>query len=239
MVALSGIESAGKSTQLDLLVDGLRGQGVEPTRIWSRTGYTPGIGWLKKRLRTLKRRKKKPRGSIATEAGASPRRAANLGSPSKRFGWFLLASLDLLWIYGVRVRWLRSLGRTIICDRYLLDALVDLRLNFPDPGPAERFLRRLLLAAAAKPDVSACLLVSADESDRRSRVKQRHHWETREMLQRRIDEYRLVADKLGVGILDGCLPVEQLAETIRKQVDTSSKTWGTKSVRDVSSLARH
>jgi thymidylate kinase len=215
VLALSGIDSGGKSTQRDLLIEELRAGGAAPVRLWTRPGYSPRIRAGKDLLRRILGRKKAGRGRVSTVSGRYPRRASTLGHPLKRWGWLTVALLDLLWVYAVQVRFWRALRRPVICDRYLLDSLVDFRVYFPDDRVEDRLLCRLLRAVSVRPDVAFCLLVPVEESMRRTDARSRHHWESRETLQQRLDQYRALADELGVQVLDGCEPVERIASRMR------------------------
>ena len=223
VVALSGMDSAGKSTQRDLLVEALRRQGREPLCVWTRAGYTRRVERLKKLGQLLSGKKKKAReqGEVSAKPGRYPRRASTIASPLKRRLWLTTAILDLLWVYAVQLRYWRARGRTVVCDRYLLDCLVDFRVNFPDDRVEERLLGRFLRRLAVRPHAAFCLLVSADESLRRSRNKSRHHWETREVLDRRFEQYRAVGEELSVRMLDGELPGDQLASAIQAALPAS------------------
>ena len=53
LISFSGLDCAGKSTQISLLKEYLQGKGYEVSEVWSRGGYTPGIETMKKILRTL------------------------------------------------------------------------------------------------------------------------------------------------------------------------------------------
>ena len=126
--------------------------------------------------------------------------------------------LDLMWAHIVQVRCWKALRRPVICDRHLLDSLVDFRVYFPDDRVEDRWLCRLLCALAVRPDAAFCLLVPAEESMRRTSNRGRHHWETREVLEQRLREYRALAIDLQVRILDGRQPVERIASILQDRV---------------------
>ena len=215
VLALSGIDSAGKSTQRDLLIEGLRSEDETPVRLWTRPGYSRRLTMAKKLIWRIHGKKKTVRDRVSSASGQYPRRASTLGHPLKRWGWLTIALLDLLWVYAVEVRFWRALRRPVICDRYLLDSLVDFRVNFPDDRVEDRLLCKLLRALSVRPDVAFCLLVPAEESMRRTTERRRHHWELRETLQQRLDQYRALALELDVQILDGREPVERIAARMR------------------------
>ena len=219
LIALSGVDCAGKSTQRALLLEALRARGLAPAAVWSRAGYTPNLNAAKRVVHALlapfaplgRRAARR----VVGEPGRYPRRASNLRQPL-RFLWLTGALLDLLWVYGVRVRVWRARGRVVVCDRHLLDCLVDLRVNFPEEGLERRWLFRVLRRSAARPDAAFCLIVPAELSFERSRAKGRRHRETREVLERRVAEYERVAAELGVPVLDGRRPEAELARAIQQ-----------------------
>lgn len=224
IIALSGIDSSGKSTQREQLADVLRARGAEPVFIWTRPGYGRRTRVLKRMYRRLRRQAAtKPSAASATARSERsstrknryPRRAENLPNPVVRRLWLTMALADLLWVYVVQVRWLRARGRAVICDRYLTDALVDFRVYFPDDAVEQRLLGRLLRRLAARPDVAVCLLVPAEVSQKRSQLRERKHQDELDVLKVRIGHYRQVCAELGTTVVDGTLPPERLSKEIR------------------------
>jgi thymidylate kinase len=226
LIAFSGVDCAGKSTQRELLLEALRAAGTAPITVYTRPGYTPGLRALKGVLPALLGRKRGARAGVSDVPSRFPRRAANLPNPLVRWLWVTSALLDLLLLYGVRVRLWRARGRTVVCNRYLLDALVDLRVNFPGERVERRWLCRWLRRSAARPDAAFCLLIPAEETMARARAKKRFHWETLDVLRERWREYGVLADELGVQILDGARPVEELARSIRERVAGAPSAQG-------------
>ena len=157
-IALSGVDCSGKSTQRDLLMAALRSWGNKPVTIWTRAGSTRGLKAVKRVVFALTGKKKRDPGHVADKPGKYPRRASNLPNPIKRRIWLTAALLDLLWVYVFRLRWWGWCGRTVVCDRYLLDCLVDFRVNFPDDRVEDRLLCRWLRRFSVRPDVAFCLL---------------------------------------------------------------------------------
>jgi hypothetical protein len=123
LIVFSGMDGAGKSTQIELLLERLRREGRNPVYLWSRGGYTPLFEKLKSLLRRLP-------GRAVPPSGHNPARAQAFGKGWVRRTWLVLALLDLLRVYGVQVRWLRRRGRPVVCDRYVWDTLIDFLLTF-------------------------------------------------------------------------------------------------------------
>jgi thymidylate kinase len=218
LFALSGVDCAGKSTQRELLMDALRSRGYTPVTLWTRAGYTPGLKAIKRALRALTGVRKPRRQGVSEEPGRYPRRLANLGHPLKRWLWLTAALLDLLWVYGVRIRIWKARGRIVVCDRYLLDCRVDFRVNFPADRIEDRLLFRLLRCFSVRPDAAFCLLVPAEMSLERGRGKSRFHWEPLEVLRQRRTNYEALSNLLGVQVLDGERPAGEIARSIQRSV---------------------
>lgn len=209
LVVFSGLDGAGKSTQIERLTAHLHSQGHRPAIIWTRGGYTPLFSAAKTALRRLSR------GRALPQAGPSQRRDQAMARPAVRRLWLVLATLDLLWIYGMQVRWQRWRGRAVICDRYLGDTEIDFRLNFPQERFDRFLLWRLLRWIAARPDASFLLVIPVEESVRRSRLKDEPFPTPPSLLAQRLTWYEALA---GQGrwdyVLDGRRPARELAAGI-------------------------
>jgi thymidylate kinase len=199
-LAVGGLDSAGKSTQVANLVDLFRAQGVPSRVLWSRGGYTSGFSALKRLARRL-------RPALLPPPGPSPRRQAAMGRPWVRRLWLALAILDLSWLYGVRVRWWRWRRQAVICDRYLWDTLVDFQLYYP----AER--------VEHQPDVSFLLVLPVAESLRRSRLKREPFPEGEGMRRLRFEHYRqLQADGRWSAVIDASRSEDEVRADIQSKL---------------------
>ena len=228
LVCLSGIESSGKSSQLKLLMENAYRQGLRPVHLWTRPGYTRNLEAAKRLVRQLMSARAAGRSSGSSTAErvprVYPRRGKGFRSALKKRLWLSLALIDLIWVYGVQVRYWLSRGRTVICDRYLWDCLVDFRVNFPSDAVESGFLGRMLTALAPRPDVAFVLLISVEESLRRSKQRERRFRETEAVLQQRLAEYRTVADQFQWPVLDGQRPAEEVAAEIQSKVAAIAKS---------------
>src|SRR5688572_19824497 len=84
VIAVSGVDCAGKTTQRERLVGVLRSLGSEPVTFWSRAGYTPGLKALRNTVRKALRRLRgrgSPRSGVSSRPGGYPRRATSLRHP--------------------------------------------------------------------------------------------------------------------------------------------------------------
>ena len=211
IIVFSGLDAAGKSTQIELLLAHLRQKGRQPVYLWTRGGYTPLFEWVKGMLRRV-------RGSALPPPGHNPQRARAFGTPWVRRLWLTLAQLDLLWVYGVQVRWWRGRGRAVVCDRYLEDTLIDFRLNYPQENVAGWWLWRMLARLTPTPDAAFLLLVPVEESLRRSDAKGEPFRDPPEVLAQRLAHYESLARDGHWQVLDGRRAIEDLAGAIRQAV---------------------
>lgn len=211
-MVFSGLDGAGKSTQINLLLDDLRAQGQQPRYLWTRGGYTPLFNTLKALLRRFSG------GRLVPSSGHSARRTETLARPQTRRWWLWLALLDLIWVYGVQVRWWRWRGKTVVCDRYVWDTLVDFRLNFPQEAVETSWLWRLLLRLTPAPDAAFLLLIPVAESLRRSDLKGEPFRDAPEVLACRLAQYQELARAGHWTVLNGQQPLAELAHAIRRAV---------------------
>ena len=215
VIAIGGMDRAGKSTAREALMAHLEARGYEPVYRWSRIGYT----WRIERAKRLLRRVWGKRARHADAPRSYPQRAERMRSPWKRRLWTTLALLDLLWEYAITGRMFRARGMALVCDRWICDALVDCRVNFPDDRLEKRLVWQLMTKLALRPDASFLLLISADESLRRAHESGRRHVEPREVLEARLLEYRRIA-ATGLGdVIDAARPPEAIAKDLCDRLD--------------------
>jgi len=195
LITFSGIDGAGKSTQIRLLTGYFRRFGHKPVYIWARGGYTPLFQRFKCFVRKLPFRAIPP-------AGQNQERARAFRKAVVRRLWLFLALLDMLLLYAVRVRWLLYRGCTVICDRYLWDTLLDFRVNFPQEQVEHWWTWRLLRRIAPRPDLAFLLLVPVEESLRRSDLKGEPFRDSPEVLGRKVADYQAMADELEWHVID-------------------------------------
>jgi thymidylate kinase len=215
VIAIGGMDRAGKSMARSALLEHLEEQGYVPVYRWSRIGYT----WRIERAKRLFRRLWGAKAGAGDASPVYPQRAARMRNPLKRRLWTTLALLDLLWEYAITVRTLRARGRAVVCDRWICDALVDLRVNFPQDRLEKRLVWRLLTKLALRPDLSLLLLIPAEESLRRAHESGRRRIEPREVLEARLLEYRRIA-ATGLGdAIDAARSPEAIAKDLCARLD--------------------
>ena len=209
LIAFSGTDGAGKSTQIELLSATFINRDKAVKRLWARGGYTPGFEALKKLLRIILK-KKVPR------SGHSSIRTQSFRNPLVAKLWLWLAILDLIFFWCLYARTLSFSGRYVIFDRYVDDTRIDFNLNFPNVNIEKLFLWRLLELLAPSPDVSFLLWVPVDVSLLRSAQKSEPFPDDEETLLYRLDSYldeeKFSSEKYMK--LDGTLPINDMSQLI-------------------------
>lgn len=160
VVAISGVDGAGKSTLADALATELRAAGLEVDRVWARPGME--MRFVKVLAKSLKRVlrmgsgtavRKIARGEATTETRPSSRRGV--------VGWAWALLVTLSYIAKVRGAVLGRRG-VLVFDRHLLDALVT--LDFVYEGVDLRLQRALISALIPKAMITFYLAIDADEA---------------------------------------------------------------------------
>ncbi|MFC2089136.1 hypothetical protein ACFLT1_00055 [Bacteroidota bacterium] len=209
MIALSGLDGAGKSTQIDVLVKFFESKGKKVEVFWSRGGYTPGMEWLKRRLR------KSNKSLIPSKQGNTKERDIAFSKASVRRLWLSLAIFDLILYYGFILRFKKWMGKTIISDRYLFDTLIDFQSNFPKEKVDSWILWKLLKIMAMKPKHHFVLTVPVEESLRRSKLKNEPFPDSKKVLEYRLKKYLDYCTRNPkVHHIDGNKPVDEVEREI-------------------------
>ena len=213
LISFSGLDCAGKSTQIALLKEYLQGKGYEVSEVWSRGGYTPGIETMKKILRG-------GHSKTPAEQTAEERQAKVAAEPrgGKLLLW--LSILDLVFYWGISFR-NKSRGKKVLfCDRYYWDTYIDFLIKYPKSGFEKWLVWKLMTACYRKPDVSLVLTVTPEESMRRSDLKFEPFPESKEKRVARLNRYiQEIKNGRWQHEIDCMRPIEPIQEEIRRIVD--------------------
>ncbi len=210
MIAFSGIDCSGKSTQIALLSQELSEKNRKHTVIWSRGGYTPGIECVKKMIRGGK--------EISKEDHITQSAAVN-ENPRKRRLLFLAALMDLWLYYSIVLRVKELTGTLVICDRYIWDTYIDFKMKYPEYDFENGFWWRLTLMTMIKPKVSFVLFIPAEESMRRSDLKFEPFPEPVETRNQRIGWYvREVENGRWQHRIDATKSIDEVYQQIREKI---------------------
>jgi thymidylate kinase len=206
-IALSGIDGAGKSTQLNLLKESLENSGGTVLCLWTRGGNTPGSNAVKAFIRRMA-------GNSLPPSGHSSKRDDMLQKDWIQRVWLVLAILDLIRIYGVLVRCWVFRGKLIICDRYLWDTLIDFKIMFPKIDIENWFLWKLLVWCTPVPDKSILLIIPLHLSEKRCLQKYEPFPDTPERRKKRYEHYENAANNTYWDIIDSTRSVESVFSDI-------------------------
>ncbi len=220
VIALSGLDGAGKSTQAEALRVSLSKLGFEATVIWAPIGSTPSLrrfaAVVKRSLARL------PVGPLAhADRGSADRRLLSqthdgvpVGGRRRRFAALLWATvIALVNAASYRRSGLGASigGRIIIYDRYVLDSIVDLRFSYAPQGRL-RFQEALLRLLAPAP--RCAFLLEADVETAHARKPDWSIAQTRE----RALLYRCAYEPLRVWPVDAERPVGEISREIVRAV---------------------
>jgi thymidylate kinase len=192
LIAISGLDGAGKTAHIRALSAALETSEVINRVVWSRCGCSP-------LYRTLSRAAQLvlpgARGTLCnSELGA--RRASPLQGFT-RTAWAWANALDLALLYQWKVRLPLLTGKVVVCDRYTADAAVEIagRLGASDTMSVPAV--RVLMALAPAPDSAYLLDLPAEVAAFRT-ADPEDVWAM--LGQRKL--YRHVADAAKIDLLD-------------------------------------
>lgn len=205
LVALSGIDGSGKSTQAQALDEALTISDATHKVIWSRPGCSP----FYRRLSGLTGRMADGTAGNEPRTEARPAPGGRLG----RIAWTALNVLDLAWLYNWEVRRRTLVGNIVVCDRYIADAEVEILSRLREDDRLARRLTGLLAVLAPKPDAGFLLDTPPDTAADRSADP-----ESADALAKQRALYRSLAERRRLRVLAGNADAEKTAETIVNSV---------------------
>jgi thymidylate kinase len=222
VISFSGLDGAGKSSQVTALLATLDRLGFDAERRWVRLEWTTlwespwlgALGWpARSGLRLVSRLRRV--GRSAPVGGAAERlEPAVLRERSNLISHVWVTIVALAHAAAQRRAATADVkrDRMVICDRYTLDAAVQLRFRYGE-SHGYRFQIGLLTRLSPRP-VRAYLIDVPAEVAYARRAEQYSLGE----LARQAELYRAEAERLGVRRLDGSRPREELSEEIARDV---------------------
>jgi thymidylate kinase len=220
VVALSGLDGCGKTTQAKTLEAALHRLGYDTVRAWISISALPLPPWLEGLSDVVARAMSlfsRPPGGPAKEQDARDSRTQKEIKKQIRrrsslvtFVWSLIVLLHMPIRTG-RVIWPAVLrGRVVVCDRYVLDSAVHLRYKY---GEARRFgLQTRLLQLSGPAPLAFILDLPPEEAS----VRKADYDVTENT--RRAAIYRAVAEQLGARRIDAELPRDQICTEVARTV---------------------
>lgn len=215
IVAVSGVDGAGKTTQVEALEQALERLGIDTEEEYIRLEWTtlvqnPLLNVVATPIKALLRLRRPRADGTGTGDGEDIGRSVRERNPVIRAGWVLIIALAHAWAQRTAGR--RRRAEVVVCTRYTLDAIVALRFGYNADRPL-RLASMLLRALSPRPLRAYYLDVDADVAFSR-RAEQFSLAE----LERLTALYRQECKANGVMLLDGTAPREVLCERIARDV---------------------
>lgn len=218
MIALSGLDGVGKSSQAQALSASLRALGYDASVVWVPIGQNESLrrfaGAIKRALSQL------PVGPLAGAGGDGDVAATHLlsrtepGTPA--FGpvrrlfshvWSTVTTLANALAIRRAARGIRVGGRIVIYDRYVLDTIVELRFRYA-PDSRMRFQEAAVRALAPSALRAYFLDLPPELAHQR-----KPDWSLPQT-QLRSDLYNRARRELGITRLDAARPLDELSHEI-------------------------
>lgn len=166
VIAVSGLDGAGKSTQISALSDALTSVGLQPVVLWHRISYGRALVLIaapaKLALAALRRLHRRSASAAPTSSVPVTSPAPSPGRPGSAL-WPLVVTLVHVLSAGPVTRWHLRRGRVVLRDRYVLDSLVHLAHRYGEAAPVGLH-RRLLSHGLPRPALAVLLDVPAHEA---------------------------------------------------------------------------
>ena len=212
LISFSGIDSAGKSTQILKIVEYFKSRGRKTKAIWSRGGYTPLFNIFKSILRKIT-------DNALPRPGDSIHRNKTFKKKWVQVIWLNIALLDMILFYALYFRLLKMWGFIVIADRYLWDTFIDFELKFQKDSFEKNILWKTLVFLSTRPDPSIILIIPIEESMRRSKLKKEPFSENLIQRKKRLGLYKDLIEKSKWDyIIDGMKPIDEVWLNIRNKL---------------------
>jgi thymidylate kinase len=205
--SFSGTDCSGKSTQIKLLHNHMESLGEKVRVFWYRPGYSREMDWLRSTFRKLSP------GSLPIYSEGKKRDAV-FSKPGISNAWLLMAFIDAFVQYAIKIRYWRLIGYNVICDRYIQDAVIDLRIRFPSHGKSINRGYNILAFFAPKPAVRFVLSIPETEAILRMEEKNEPFPDSPEVRNLRLLEYKKLVASEGYIVINGIDSVENIHNKI-------------------------
>ncbi len=235
IITFSGVDCAGKSTQIKALENYFISQGKTVKVFWYRPGYSKEMDFGKKIIRkavklgrwALQHAPRIGTGhpkkidvdpsqverSAVDQNTSKPKSGADLRVPAPV--WLTTAFIDTIFQWAMKLRYYAHRYDVVICDRFLDDARLDLLFRFPKYRFTDDIFDRIALILP-KPDTKILLWLPFDEMVRRVEAKNEPFPDPPELRERRYRAYENLTDAIRI---DTSGPFENTHAMIRAAVD--------------------
>ncbi len=209
LICFVGMDGSGKTTQAQALVSALKTARIESRYVHNR--FVAFLTWpliiIGKNL--FFRRKGKLEDY---DQYCITRRRVFANRPLAATYQYLLL-LDYLLQSTIRVRFPLVLGRSLVCDRYIYDTVVDLTVDLNYPAQKMEKVLKRSLSWLPKPDLVFLMTVPEEKAYQR-----KDDIPSLDFLKERRKIYLNMAARYGMTIVDGSGEPEELQQTIQNKV---------------------
>jgi thymidylate kinase len=197
LIALSGVDGSGKSTQARALRDAFAAGHVRSRIVWTRIGDTP----LLRLLHSARKRYEQSKGTLTQRTFSRTSWRLVL--------WAIVASADYAaWLQYVRWRLWR--GDVVIADRYLCDFEVELGIRLRNAPHLAALLLRILRSLAPTPKRAYLLQVDPALTRTRTTASDFSDLDPADMQRR----YDALTHRYGLRAYDASRPLDELATAL-------------------------
>jgi thymidylate kinase len=224
VVSFSGLDGAGKSTQIEGLQRALELLGFEVAVQWTRLEWTTlwenpwlgVLGWPARKTLALasrmRRRDRAEAGDCGTSVPQLEPSAVRARSNVISQVWVTIVAFAHGQAQRRETRAHLRGGKVVLCDRYTLDTAVHLRFRY---GQQRNYNFQIGLVRRLSPRPLAAYLMDVPAATAHARKAEQYSLQD---LERQAELYRQEHERLGVRLLDGELPREELCAEIATEV---------------------
>ena len=206
IISFSGIDSAGKTTQIELLYDYCKENRISCRKVWSKARGTPGVILIKEIVRKDKKLDASEKAEYRKEVFQNPKKQKLL---------YIASMMDLCWYWGIYYRILGVTYKYLICDRYLWDTYVEIKQDFKDIDIDKSKLWRIVKFLSPKPRHSFVFVIPPEVSLERDKQKNAAGIEDIERKKKKIDTYLYcVSQNCWSNVMNGLNSIEELHESV-------------------------
>jgi thymidylate kinase len=205
LLYLCGIDGSGKTTQMSLIANQAAAKGIKYKYVWLRwvalfSYVVYGVG----RVLGYTKWKPNPRNNGLWDEHYFYR------NPIFSKIWVWMFTIDYSLFTFFRLKLPLWSGRLVLCDRFVIDALVDLMYETRDYALCERLIGRLVFSLLPKESLTIMLDISEEEAYRR-----KLDIPLIQPIRDRRKLYQMIAKKTGVMVINAeqdCFIINQIIQ---------------------------
>ncbi len=195
LISFSGIDSSGKSTQIQMLEDFCHNNNIPFLKRWGKARGTPGVLILKDLVRKDKK---------MNEDQKATYRENLFNNTAKKKLLLTVSLIDLCWYFGIYYRWLGLFNRYVILDRYLWDTYIEIKTEFRGLDIDGMILWKFVKLVTPVPKVSLLFVIPPEVSIQRDFDKKDLTVDSLELKKEKINLYmKLINQDRWSNVLDG------------------------------------